>query len=234
MTRKNNENREIKIHPNTNPFTQGSAIIECGLTKVHVTAMVEENVPGFMKGKGRGWVTAEYAMLPGSSPFRVRRDRNGVSGRSQEIQRLIGRSLRACIDLEKLGERTINIDCDVLLADGGTRTTSITGAYVALSLAIKNLQERGLISENPLVEQIAAISVGIDKNSNVICDLNYEQDSSCETDMNIVMTNSGKFIEIQGTAEGAPFSPSELNQMMEVAKGALEKIFILQNEAIKS
>ena len=234
MTRENHENRKITITPHSNPYAHGSAIIECGLTKVHVTAMVEDSVPRFMRNEGRGWVTAEYAMLPASSSHRIRRDRKGVSGRSQEIQRLIGRSLRACIDLNKLGERSITIDCDVLVADGGTRTTSITGAYVALSLAIQKLMKEGVISENPLIEQIGAISVGVDKNNNVICDLNYEQDSSCETDMNIVMTSSGKFIEIQGTAEGQPFAQEQLNEMLLIAKNALTKIFDIQNSAIQS
>ena len=234
MTRKNDETREIIITPHANHYAHGSAIIECGLTKVHVTAMVEESVPGFMRNQGRGWITAEYAMLPGSSSQRIRRDRKGVSGRSQEIQRLIGRSLRACIDLEKLGERTITIDCDVLVADGGTRTTSITGAYVALSLAVKKLLGDGVLSRSPLIEQIAAISVGVDKSNNVICDLNYEQDSSCETDMNIVMTKTGKFIEIQGTAEGQPFEQAQLNEMIVIAKDALAKIFEIQKTAIHS
>lgn len=225
--------REIKITANTNPYAKGSVIVEFGNTKVYVTATVEEGVPSFMKGKGEGWLTAEYSMLPSSTHTRNRRERNGASGRTQEIQRLIGRALRSIVDLKKLGERTIQIDCDVIVADGGTRTTSITGAYVALAMAIKKLMAEGLVKENPIIEQLAAISVGINKDHKVIADLNYEEDSSCETDMNIVMTRSGKFVEVQGTAEGVPFSYEQLIGLLDCAKTCLETIFEKQDEVLK-
>ncbi|MGB0454423.1 MAG: ribonuclease PH, partial [Bacteriovoracaceae bacterium] len=203
--------REIRFTTNINPYAHGSVIAEFGNTKVHITATVEETVPSFLKGQGQGWVTAEYSMLPGSTHTRSRRERSKVGGRTQEIQRLIGRSLRSIIDLKALGERSVVVDCDVLVADGGTRTTSISGAWLALSLAVKKLMADGLLETNPIKEQLGALSIGIDKNGNVIADLNYEEDSSCETDMNIVMTNTGKFVEIQGTAEGEPFSRDLLN-----------------------
>lgn len=194
--------------------------------------MVEESVPPFLKGKGSGWVTAEYSMLPGSSDHRIRRERKGTGGRTQEIQRLIGRSLRAIVDLNKLGERSILIDCDVLVADGGTRTTSISGAYVALKMAVDLLVKTGKLSESPIKEPLAALSVGVDKERNIIADLNYAEDSTCETDMNIVMTQSGKFIEIQGTAEGEPFSAEELQSMLDCAKIALKNVFSAQEQAL--
>lgn len=225
--------REIKYTVNPNPYAKGSVIAECGNTKVYVTAVVEEGVPPFLKGKGEGWLTAEYSMLPSSTHTRIKRERNGASGRTQEIQRLIGRSLRAIVDLKKLGERTIQIDCDVIVADGGTRTTSISGAYVALSLAVNKLIQDGLISESPITEQLGAISVGINKAGKIIGDLNYEEDSSCETDMNIVMTKSGKFIELQGTAEGEPFSDEQLAALISCAKSCLQIVFTKQNEALK-
>jgi len=231
---KRNHSREITIKTHTNPYAHGSVIINCGNTSVHVTACVEEDIPRWLKQKGHGWVTAEYAMLPSSTHERIRRERKGVSGRSQEIQRLIGRSLRACVDLDKLGPRSIHVDCDVLVADGGTRTTSITGAYVALALCINKLIEEGKITESPLIEGLAAISIGINKEGKVIADLNYEEDSSCETDMNIVMTQSGKFVEVQGTAEGHPFSHEQLMALLDCAKQTLEPIFEIQEKAIKS
>jgi len=225
--------REIKYTINPNPYAKGSVIAECGNTKVYVTAVVEEGVPPFLKGKGEGWLTAEYSMLPSSTHTRIKRERNGASGRTQEIQRLIGRSLRAIVDLKKLGERTIQIDCDVIVADGGTRTTSISGAYVALSLAISKLMAEGLIKESPITDQLGAISVGINKNGKIIGDLNYEEDSSCETDMNIVMTKTGKFIELQGTAEGEPFSDEQLAALISCAKSCLNVVFSKQDEALK-
>jgi len=227
------EPRSIKFTPGINPYAAGSVIAEFGNTKVHITAIVEESVPSFMKGEGRGWVTAEYSMLPSSTHTRIRRERSKVSGRTQEIQRLIGRSLRASIDLEKLGERSILIDCDVLVADGGTRTTSISGAYVVLELAIKKLLLAGKIADNPLRDQVGAISIGINKNGDILADLNYEEDSTCETDMNIVMTKTGKFIEVQGTAEGSPFSREELDSLLDCAKLALVKVFLEQDKIIK-
>ncbi|WP_372656272.1 ribonuclease PH [Halobacteriovorax sp.] len=228
-----NHPRDIKFTPGINPYAAGSVIAEFGNTKVHVTATIEEGVPRFLKDKGQGWVTAEYSMLPSSTHTRNRRERSKVSGRTQEIQRLIGRSLRAIIDLEKLGERSIQIDCDVLVADGGTRTTSISGAYVALSMAIDNLLESGKIEETPIKEPLAALSVGISSSGKVIADLNYEEDSTCETDMNIVMTKSGKFIEVQGTAEGEAFSREELNAILDCASEAMNAVFTAQEKVLK-
>lgn len=231
---KRNHPREIKFTANINPYAQGSVLAEFGMTKVHVTAMIDEKVPPFLKGKGVGWVTAEYSMLPASSGQRIERERKGASGRTQEIQRLIGRSLRAIIDTSKLGERTITIDCDVLVADGGTRTTSISGAYLALAIAVKKLMKDGLLTVNPLKEQMAALSVGIDSEGKILADLNYIEDSSCHTDMNIVMTASGKFVEVQGTAEGEPFSPEQLTALLSCAKTALDSVFKKQNEILKN
>jgi len=216
--------RNIKFTPNISPYAAGSVMAEFGNTKVHITATVQESVPPFLKGKGQGWVTAEYAMLPSSTHTRSDRERKGASGRTQEIQRLIGRALRSIVDLQKLGERSILIDCDVIVADGGTRTTSISGAYIALEMAVKKLMKVGLVKENPIKEGIAAISIGINKNEEVIADLNYEEDSSCSTDMNIVMTTSGKFVEVQGTAEGEPFSMEHLNALLSCAQTALKTV----------
>ncbi len=224
--------RQIKFTTNINPYAAGSVIAEFGNTKLHVTAAVEESLPPWMKDKKSGWITAEYSMLPMSTHTRSRRDRKGISGRSQEIQRLIGRSLRASVDLDKLGERTITIDCDVLVADGGTRTTAISGAFVALELAVQKLLNEGKISASPLNEAVAALSIGINKQGEIIADLNYEEDSNCSTDMNIVMTESGKLIEIQGTAEGEPFSLEELDAMLSCAKNALHHVFVEQKRVI--
>jgi ribonuclease PH len=223
--------RPIKFTPGINPYAAGSVMAEFGNTKVHITANVQESVPPFLKGKGQGWVTAEYAMLPSSTHTRSERERKGASGRTQEIQRLIGRSLRSIVDMSKLGERSILIDCDVIVADGGTRTTSISGAYVALEMAVKKLMSSGLLKENPIKEQLAAISIGINKNNEVIADLNYEEDSSCGTDMNIVMTGSGKFVEVQGTAEGEPFSMDHLNALLSCAQTAL-KVVMKEQKAV--
>ena len=225
--------RNIQYTINPNPYAKGSVIAECGNTKVYVTVTVDEGVPPFLKGKGEGWLTAEYSMLPSATHSRNKRERNGASGRTQEIQRLIGRSLRSIIDLKKIGERTVQIDCDVIVADGGTRTTSISGAYVALAIAVKKLMADGAIKENPLTEQLAAISVGVTKAGKIIGDLNYEEDSSCETDMNVVMTKSGKFVEVQGTAEGQPFSHEQLMALLECAKNCLDVVFVKQSEALK-
>lgn len=226
------EPRKISFTKNINPYAAGSVIAEFGNTKVHITATVEESVPGWMRNSGKGWVTAEYNMLPGSTHTRSRRERNNVGGRTQEIQRLIGRALRAVVDLEKLGEVSITIDCDVLVADGGTRTTSVSGAYVALELAIKKLMNEGKLKVNPLKDRLAALSVGIDKSGKIIADLNYEEDSSCETDMNIVMTKEGKFVELQGTAEGEAFSYDHLLGLVECAKEALKVVFKAQDEIL--
>jgi len=224
--------RHIIYSINPNPYAKGSVIAECGNTKVYVTVTVEESVPPFLKGKGEGWLTAEYSMLPSSTHTRIKRERQGASGRTQEIQRLIGRSLRSVVDLKKLGERTVQIDCDVIVADGGTRTTSISGAYVALKLAISKLMQDGLLKENPITDQLAAISVGINKEGKIIGDLNYEEDSSCGTDMNIVMTASGKFVEVQGTAEGEPFSEEQMMALLSCAKSCLRVVFTKQIEAL--
>lgn len=229
---KRSKPRAIKITPNINPYAHGSVIAEFGNTKVHITATVEDSVPPWMRDSGKGWVTAEYAMLPSSTHDRIRRERKGVSGRSQEIQRLIGRSLRAVVNMEQLGERMVTVDCDVLVADGGTRTTSITGGYVALDLAINKLIADGELSESPITDQVGALSVGITGRGDVIADLNYEEDSSCETDMNIVMTRSGKFIEVQGTAEGEPFSHEHLMALLECSKLALVDVFAAQDQAL--
>ncbi len=226
--------RSIKFTTGINPYAQGSVMAEFGNTKVHITASVEESVPPFLKGKGQGWVTAEYSMLPSSTHTRSQRERKGPSGRTQEIQRLIGRSLRSIVDLTKLGERSILIDCDVIVADGGTRTTSISGAYVALEMAVRKLLAAGLLQTNPIKEGLAAISVGISKNSEILADLNYEEDSSCNTDMNIVMTSSGKFVEVQGTAEGEPFSMDELSALLKCAGDSLKVVMKAQQDALEN
>lgn len=223
--------RPIKFTPGINPYAAGSVMAEFGNTKVHITANVQESVPPFLKGKGQGWVTAEYAMLPSATHTRSDRERKGASGRTQEIQRLIGRSLRSIVDMNKLGERSILIDCDVIVADGGTRTTSISGAYVALEMAVRKLMSAGLLKENPIKDSLAAISIGISKNDEVIADLNYEEDSSCGTDMNIVMTGSGKFVEVQGTAEGEPFSMEHLTALLSCAQTAL-KVVMKEQKAV--
>ncbi|MBK24018.1 MAG: ribonuclease PH [Halobacteriovorax sp.] len=228
-----NTPREIKFTTGVNPYAHGSVIAEFGNTKVLITAVVEANVPRWMKDSGKGWVTAEYNMLPSSTHERMRRERSKIGGRTYEIQRLIGRSLRAVVDLEKLGERSIIVDCDVLVADGGTRTTSISGAYVALSLAIQKLISEKELSENPITEELGAISVGINSNGKVIADLNYEEDSSCETDMNIVMTRSGKFVEVQGTAEEKPFSADQLQALLDCSKESLKNVFEAQDKVLK-
>jgi ribonuclease PH len=208
-------------------------MVKFGDTHVLCTASVEEKVPGFLKGKGQGWVTAEYGMLPRSTGSRMDREaaRGKQSGRTQEIQRLIGRSLRAIIDLEKLGERSIQIDCDVIQADGGTRTASITGAYVALQDAISFLLKSGKISESPLKDAVAAISVGVYKGKPVL-DLDYIEDSDCDTDMNVVMTGKGGFVEIQGTAEGEPFEREAMNAMLDLAAHGIKQLIIEQNKAL--
>ncbi len=224
--------REIKFTTDINPYAIGSVIAEFGNTKVHITASLEESVPSFLRGKGQGWVTAEYNMLPSATHTRSRRERSKVSGRTQEIQRLIGRSLRSVMDLEKLGERSITLDCDVLVADGGTRTTSISGAYIALSLAVKKLMASGDLKENPINQQLGAISIGVNKNGKIIADLNYEEDSTCDTDMNIVMTADGRFVEVQGTAEGTPFTREQMDALLDCAGISLKTVFEKQNQAI--
>jgi ribonuclease PH len=203
-----------------------------GSTKVICTASIEEKVPMFMRNQGRGWVTAEYAMLPRATNTRTQRETGvRVSGRSQEIQRLIGRSLRAVIDDKLLGERQIFIDCDVLQADGGTRCASITGACVALALAVKHLLKNGKIKKNPLISEVAAVSVGIVKGVAVL-DLNYEEDSTAEVDMNVVCTGTGKFIELQGTAEREPFSKDQMDEMLVLAEKGINQLFTIQRYAL--
>jgi ribonuclease PH len=214
---------------------EGVVLIEFGDTQVLCTASVEEGVPGFLRGKGQGWITAEYGMLPRATHTRNAREaaRGKQTGRTQEIQRLIGRSLRAVADLKALGERTVTLDCDVLQADGGTRTAAITGAYVALVQACERLVRRGSIAASPLHGQVAAVSVGIVAGVPVL-DLDYAEDSQAETDMNVVMNNGGAFIEIQGTAEGHAFRRHELDAMLELASAGTAQLFALQAEALKS
>lgn len=221
--------RTVRITRQYTKHAEGSVLVEFGDTKVICTASVEETVPSFLKGKGQGWVTAEYGMLPRSTGSRMRREAAAgkQSGRTQEIQRLIGRSLRAVVDLEKLGERQITIDCDVIQADGGTRTASITGAWVALADAVEGLLRAGKLAVNPIREAVAAISVGI-VGDEAVLDLDYVEDSGCETDMNVVMTASGRFIEIQGTAEGVPFSRDEMNALLDLAGKGIAELIQLQ------
>lgn len=223
--------RNTKITPNISPYAEGSALIEIGNTKVICTATVEEKVPPFLRNKGTGWVTAEYAMLPRATHTRTSRETNRPSGRTQEIQRLIGRSLRAIVDTKILGERQIFIDCDVILADGGTRCASITGSYVAMALAIKKMMSKGTLKKSPIISEVAAISVGMLDNT-AILDLCYEEDSTAEVDMNIVCTGAGKFIEIQGTAEREPFNRDQMNEMLELAEKGINNLFTIQRYAI--
>jgi len=223
--------RETRITPHFLPYAEGSALIEVGNTKVICAATVEEKVPPFLRNKGVGWVTAEYAMLPRATNTRTNRETLRPSGRTQEIQRLIGRSLRAVVDTSLLGERQIMIDCDVLQADGGTRCASITGACVALALAVKKLLIDGKVKRNPIISEVAAVSVGIVEGTPVL-DLNYAEDSTAEVDMNIVCTGSGKFIEIQGTAEREPFNRDQMNAMLELAEKGIGQLFTIQRYAL--
>jgi len=222
--RANNEIRKITFTKNYVKHAKGSVLVEFGDTKVLVCASVEESKPKWMpKDEKRGWVTAEYSLLPASTNVRCQRERTKLSGRTQEIQRLIGRSLRACVDLEKLGERTITIDADVIQADGGTRVASICGGYIALCELIQKLKEEGSLPENPIIEPIAAISAGI-VDGNVVVDLCYDEDSSAQADSNIVLTRSGKIIEFQSTAEGDPFSKEQMDEIFSLAKNAINEI----------
>lgn len=231
--RANDQLRAIEIIRHYTKHAEGSVLVKFGDTHVICTASVEEKVPGFLKGKGQGWVTAEYGMLPRSTGSRMDREaaRGKQSGRTQEIQRLIGRSLRAVIDLEKLGERTIHFDCDVIQADGGTRTASITGAYVAMVDAVSTLLQKGLLTESPIKDSVAAISVGVYQGTPVL-DLDYIEDSDCGTDMNVVMTGNGGFVEIQGTAEGEPFARETMNQMLDLAAKGITELAQLQAQAL--
>ena len=225
--RKNNELRVIKINKNYTNHALGSVLIEFGDTKVIVTASVEEGKPRWMeKDDERGWVTAEYSLLPASTHTRCQRERTKISGRTQESQRLIGRSLRSCVDLVKLGDRTVTIDADVIQADGGTRCASICGGFIAMSIAFNKLIEQGILAENPIIEPIAAVSVGI-IDSEIKLDLDYQEDSHAQVDSNIVMTKSGKIIEFQTTAEGAPFEKSQLDEIYNLANDAIQEIINL-------
>ena len=232
-SRPNDALRRVTLTRGYTKHAEGSVLVEFGDTKVICTASVDETVPGFLKGKGQGWVTAEYGMLPRSTGSRMRREAASgkQSGRTQEIQRLIGRSLRAVVDLAKLGERQIQIDCDVIQADGGTRTASITGAFVALHDAIGGLIAQGKLQESPIRDFVAAVSVGIFEGRPVL-DLDYLEDSACETDMNVVMTGSGRFVEVQGTAEGAPFSREELDGMLRLAEQGIGELIAAQKAAL--
>ena len=225
--------RGIRITRHYTAYAEGSVLIECGGTKVLCTASVEEKVPGHKKGSGEGWVTAEYGMLPRATHTRGDREaaRGKQSGRTQEIQRLIGRSLRAVFDLKKLGERTITIDCDVIQADGGTRTASITGAFVAAQDAVNTLLASGKLQHSPIIDHVAAISVGI-VDGTPLLDLEYTEDSACGTDMNVVMTGAGQFVEVQGTAEGAAFSRSEMNALLDLAAKGIQELVVMQTASL--
>jgi ribonuclease PH len=225
--------RHTKITPNISPYAEGSALIEVGGTKVICTATVEERVPIFLRNKGVGWVTAEYAMLPRATTTRTQREIQRPSGRTQEIQRLIGRSLRAVMDTKLLGERQVFLDCDVIQADGGTRCASISGAYVALALACRKLVKQGVLKTSPLLSEVAAVSVGLVEGQ-VLLDLPYAEDSTAEVDMNIVCTGAGKFIEIQGTAEREPFTREQMNEMLALAEKGINDIFVAQRNALNS
>jgi ribonuclease PH len=226
--------REVRIDRRFTRHAEGSVLVAFGDTRVICTASVEEGVPGFLKGRGQGWVTAEYGMLPRSTHTRTDREaaRGKQSGRTQEIQRLIGRSLRAVTDLEKLGERTVKLDCDVIQADGGTRTASVTGAFVALYDALGTLLERGIVSALPIRDFVAAVSVGLYEGVPVL-DLDYTEDSGCDTDMNVVMTGAGGFVEIQGTAEGKPFSAAQMDALVALAKQGIAELIAKQKAALE-
>ena len=231
--RKNDELRAVKITRQYTRHAEGSVLVEFGDTKVLCNASVSDSVPSFLKGSGKGWVTAEYGMLPRSTGTRMKREAASgkQGGRTVEIQRLIGRSLRAVVDLEKMSECQITVDCDVIQADGGTRTASITGACVALYDAIQHLIQAGKLSENPMPAMVAAISVGV-YNGEVVLDLDYPEDSEAETDMNVIMTSKGGFVEVQGTAEDKPFMPEELNTMLAMANKGIKELLALQKASL--
>jgi len=215
------------------PPAEGSALIEFGDTRIVCTASVQESVPPFLRGSGKGWVTAEYSMLPRSSPERIERERRGPGGRTHEIQRLVGRSLRAVVDLGALGERSIVVDCDVLQADGGTRTAAITGGYVALTLALQRLRKDGAFAALPLADSVAAVSVGV-VGGRLLLDLCYEEDSRASVDMNVVQTGAGRYVEVQGTAEGKTFTKRELDRMLAVAAEGIRSLGKLQRETLRA
>ncbi len=228
----NKQLRPIKFTPNFTPYAEGSVLVEAGNTRVLCNVTIEDKVPPWREESGGGWLTAEYGMLPRSTHQRMPRKRGSESSRSKEIQRLIGRSLRAAVDLDKLGQRTLTVDCDVLQADGGTRTASITGGYVAVALALRQLIEAGEISPDVIVTPIAAVSVGV-VGDELLLDLCYEEDSAAEVDLNVVMTGDGKFVEVQGTAEGAPFSRETLNGLLNLARDGIEELLAAQARIIK-
>jgi ribonuclease PH len=225
------ELRPFSFERDFTAYAHGSVLVTFGDTKVLCTAMLDEDVPRWMRNSGKGWVTAEYAMLPGSSPERIRRETKGPKGRTQEIQRLIGRALRSVVDMRALGERQILIDCDVLQADGGTRTASISGAYLALHDCLSRMVQAGMLTSVPLFDELAAISVGV-IDGEARLDLPYVEDSTAETDMNVVMTGKGLFVEVQGTAEGAPFSRAELDSLLELAEGGIRTIHEAQRDYV--
>ncbi|MGE0526764.1 MAG: ribonuclease PH [Bdellovibrionales bacterium] len=226
-----NELRSVKIHPEVIRHAEGSVEIEMGYTRVICTASVDPGVPKWLANSGTGWVTAEYGMLPRSTHSRVTRDRATNSGRSQEISRLIGRSLRAAVDLKALGERQITVDCDVIQADGGTRTAAITGGFVALALALNFLKNQGALKQIPLKSYVAAVSIGL-LNGSVLLDLNYEEDAACGTDMNFVLTDQEEFVEVQGTAEGATFTKAQMDEMSLAAMYGCRQLFAKQAEFV--
>ena len=226
--------RAIKITPNITRYAEGSAMIEMGETRVLCTATVDPGVPKWLQNSGKGWVTAEYGMLPRSTHTRISREKAASSGRTQEISRLIARSLRAGVDLKALGEKQITVDCDVIQADGGTRTAAITGGFIALALALGKMKLAGLISTLPLKSYVSAVSVGLDDDAQALLDLCYEEDARIGTDMNFVMTSDGKFVEIQGTAEAHPFSRDDMNRMTDLADQGCRELFAAQSEVIGS
>jgi ribonuclease PH len=228
-----NETRTVTIERNYIKHAEGSVLISVGDTKVICTATIEEKVPPFLRGSGQGWITAEYSMLPRATPTRNQREatKGKVSGRTMEIQRLIGRALRSVVDLPKLGERTIWLDCDVIQADGGTRTASITGGFVAMADALHALTDKGTIEQIPLTDFLAAVSVGV-VNGEPVLDLNYLEDSAAKVDMNVVMTGAGQFVEVQGTGEETPFSPEELQKMLSLANLGIEQLIEKQKETL--
>jgi len=230
--RQPNQLRPVEFLSNVQRYAEGSTLIKLGNTHVLCSASIENGVPSWLKGRGKGWLTAEYALLPRSTHTRTRRERNGLGGRTQEIQRLIGRSLRAALDLQLLGERTVTIDCDVLQADGGTRTAAVTGAYVALAQAVDKLLAAGELSATPLISQIAAVSVGIVRGQPVL-DLSYAEDSTADVDCNIVQTSSGTFVEIQSTAEGLPFNRQHFNVMLDLGTQGIQELMDYQTTCLQ-
>lgn len=229
--RPNNSLRNIELHPHFNPYAEGSCLVKYGNTHVICTASVDEKIPAWLKGQNQGWITAEYSMLPRSAQVRVPRESKKPSGRTQEIQRLIGRSLRSVVDLTQLKDISICIDCDVIQADGGTRVASITGGFVALYLAINKLIEQKRLKTNPIKEFVAAVSCDI-YNGQAILDVDYEEDSNSQVDMNFVITESGKLVEIQGTAEGAPFDEDQFYQMLSLGKEGIKQIISIQKQSL--